>query len=54
MACLEQEPIECPRMAQCRTLPMWRKLNALVQDYLDGVTLADLTAEAQSADHYVI
>ena len=27
---------------------------ALVQDYLDGVTLADLTAEAQSADHYVI
>ena len=54
VACLEQEPIECPRMAQCRTLPMWRKLNALVQDYLDGVTLADLTAEAQSADHYVI
>ena len=48
VACLEQEPVEC------RTLPMWRKLNALVQDYLDGVTLADLTAEAQSADHYVI
>ena len=43
-----------PRRAECRTLPMWRKLNALVQDYLDGVTLADLTAEAQSADHYVI
>ena len=51
---LEQEPVECPRRAECRTLPMWRKLNALVQDYLDGVTLADLTAEAQSADHYVI
>ena len=54
VACLEQEPVECPRRAECRTLPMWRKLNALVQDYLDGVTLADLTAEAQSADHYVI
>ena len=54
VACLEQEPVECPRRAECRTLPMWRKLNALVQDSLDGVTLADLTAEAQSADHYVI
>jgi len=54
VACLEQGPVECPRRAECRTLPMWRKLNALVQDYLDGVTLADLTAEAQSADHYVI
>lgn len=29
VACLEQEPIECPRMAQCRTLPMWRKLDGL-------------------------
>ena len=46
----EQESL----MKELRTLPMWRKLNALVQDYLDGVTLADLTAEAQSADHYVI
>ena len=44
----------CSAASHCRTLPMWRKLNALVQDYLDGVTLADLTAEAQSADHYVI
>ena len=33
-------------VAEARTAP--------VQDYLDGVTLADLTAEAQSADHYVI
>ena len=54
VACLEDDAYQCPRMADCRTLPMWRKLNALVQDYLDGVTLADLTAEAQSADHYVI
>ena len=42
VACLEQEPIECPRMAQCRTLPMWRKLDGLIQDFFDGITLADL------------
>ena len=54
VACLGQGESECPRANECPTLPMWRKLNALVQDYLDGVTLADLTAEAQSADHYVI
>ena len=27
VACLEQEHVDCPRMADCRTLPMWRKLN---------------------------
>ena len=54
VSCLSCGAAPCPRAASCRTLPMWRKLNALVQDYLDGVTLADLTAEAQSADHYVI
>ena len=32
----------------------FRVLSLLKKDYLDGVTLADLTAEAQSADHYVI
>ncbi len=47
VACLEQEPIECPRMAQCRTLPMWRKLDGLIQDFFDGITLADLAASTQ-------
>ena len=54
VACLEQEPIECPRMAQCRTLPMWRKLDGLILDFFDGITLADLAASAQPGNDYVI
>lgn len=54
VACLEQEPIECPRMAQCRTLPMWRKLDGLIQDFFDSITLADLAASVQPGNDYVI
>ena len=44
VACLEKG-IDCPRAESCPTLPMWRKLNDLMQDYLDSVTLADLMQE---------
>ena len=54
VACLEQEPIECPRMAQCRTQPMWRKLDGLIQDFFDGITLADLAASTQPGNDFVI
>lgn len=32
----------CENAAECRTLPMWTKLNAIVTDYLDNVSIADL------------
>ena len=42
VACLEKGAEECPRKASCRTLPLWTKLDELVEKYLDSVTLADL------------
>ena len=42
VACLEKGAPECPRKAECRTLPMWTKLDELVEGYLDSVSLADL------------
>lgn len=44
VACLEcgVDAITCERKAQCRTLPMWEKLNSIVSDYLDSVSLEDL------------
>lgn len=54
VSCLEQEPSECPRMASCRTLPMWRKLNTLINDFFDGITIADLMVSQQAGDDYVI
>ena len=54
VACLEQNPIECRRMSECRTLPMWRKLNTMINDYFDGITLADLVNTSQPGNDYVI
>ncbi|MBQ6928526.1 MAG: Rrf2 family transcriptional regulator [Oscillospiraceae bacterium] len=42
VACLTCGAPPCPREADCRTVPVWRELNALVKDYLSGKTLADL------------
>ena len=42
VACLEKGAAECPRKNICRTLPMWTKLDELVEGYLDSVSLADL------------
>lgn len=42
VACLEKGAEECPRKNVCRTLPMWTKLDELVENYLDSVSLADL------------
>lgn len=42
VSCLESGSEPCPRADKCRTLPMWRRLNTLVSDFLDSITLADL------------
>lgn len=42
VACLEKGAKPCNRESFCRTLPMWSKLDELVENYLDSVTLADL------------
>ena len=42
VACLEENAEPCPRKDECRTIPMWTKLDDLIENYLDTVTLADL------------
>ena len=34
VACLEEDSAACPRMANCRTLPMWQGLDRVIEDYL--------------------
>ncbi len=53
VACLEEEGKACDRAAECRTLPMWQKLDKMIDDFFEGITLADLLRE-NNADHYVI
>ncbi len=42
VACLECNAPNCDHSAECRTLSMWKELNALVTNYLDSVTISKL------------
>ena len=48
VSCLEGENT-CPRADKCLSLPVWEKLDTLINDYLDSVSLADLLAEGGTA-----
>lgn len=42
VACLEQDPIECSRCDNCATLPIWKGLSKVINEYLDSITLQDI------------
>ena len=42
VACLDYDPIECPRADECDTLFVWQGLFRTVNEYLDGITLRDI------------
>lgn len=42
VACLDCNTVDCQRADHCFTLPMWKKLNSLIDDYLESVTIEDL------------
>ena len=52
VSCLDGgDASSCPKAGECRTLPVWIRLDRLINDYLDSVTIADLmrTEEAGTA-----
>ncbi len=40
--CLEGGTVTCEKAGYCMTLPMWQKLDDLIDEYLESVTLEDL------------
>ena len=42
VACLEEGSTPCSRAAACRTLPLWKGLDAVISEYLSGFTVQDL------------
>ena len=54
VACLEEGAPACPRMAECRTYPLWYKLDGMISEYLDSVKLADLMQYPDAGNEYVI
>lgn len=49
VSCLEEGVVNCERASECPTLPTWMRLNSLIQQFLDSVSLADLMEEGQPA-----
>ncbi len=42
VACLAEKDYDCPRRAECKTLPMWEEYDELVRDFFYGKRLTDL------------
>lgn len=45
VACVERDAAPCERAAQCRARPVWDRLDRMIQEYLNSVSLADLLSE---------
>lgn len=56
ITCLQETAGPCDRSGFCETLSFWKNYYKVVNDYVDSVTLEDLTEEAasMSADNYSI
>ena len=56
VACLDHEPIECERSAECPTLPVWQGLYKVINEYLDTVTLQDILNQQKerASNNYII
>jgi len=54
VSCLEKGADACPRAAECRTRGLWTGLDEVINEYLDGVTVADLMRQGEAGDSYVI
>ena len=42
VSCTTQGPSACSRSTCCQTKPMWEKLDAMIDSFFEGITLADL------------
>lgn len=42
VSCLDCKAEVCGRADNCLTRPMWEKLNNMIEEYFDGITVADL------------
>ena len=45
VSCTAQGASACSRTTCCQTLPMWEKLERMIDEFFEGITLADLLKE---------
>jgi Rrf2 family protein len=42
VSCTSQGPSACSRTECCQTKPMWDRLDKMIDDFFEGITIADL------------
>ena len=42
VSCTAQGPSACSRASCCEALPMWEKLDKMIDEFFEGITIADL------------
>ena len=47
VSCTSQGAAACSRTTCCQTLPMWERLEKMIDEFFEGITLADLLKEGQ-------
>ena len=47
VSCLDGSENNCPNADCCSTLPMWTELSRRINEYLDSVSIADLSKQAE-------
>ena len=45
VSCTTQGPSACSRSTCCQTLPMWERLDQMIDEFFEGITLSDLLKE---------
>ncbi|MBO5692225.1 MAG: Rrf2 family transcriptional regulator [Spirochaetaceae bacterium] len=50
VACLENPDMPCERLGVCKTLPFWKGLYKVIEDYVDKFTLEDLVNQEPLAE----
>ena len=48
VSCTSQGAAACARSTCCQTLPMWERLDRMVDEFFEGITLGDLLRENEN------
>lgn len=51
VSCLDAKNPVCERRDNCPTFPMWRKLDQMIDDYFEGISLADLVTQSKDGSY---
>lgn len=54
VSCLKSGAEPCELADRCRTFPMWRELNRVINEFFDSYTIADLMVKDEEYNNWII